>query len=65
MTSVSRDSLAADAARDVELQCARSMPCEAESQRFRLRKVLDGRARSLTARRFSSRLAVQRHASTD
>jgi hypothetical protein len=59
------DCLAAEAARDVELQTARAMPCNAESQRFRLRQVLDSRARNLAKRRFSSRLSVQRHAPTD
>jgi hypothetical protein len=57
--------LAAEAARDVAIQTARTMPCDAENQRFRLRKVLEGRARNLASQRFSSRLAVQRHAPTD
>ena len=57
--------LAAEAARDLDLQTARTMPCDAESQRFRLHKVLDSRARSLAAHRFSSRLTAQRHAPTD
>jgi hypothetical protein len=57
--------LAAEAARDVDVQTARAMPCDAENQRFRLRKVLDSRARNLASQRFSSRLAFQRHAPTD
>jgi hypothetical protein len=57
--------LAEEAARDVDVQAARAMPCDAENQRFRLRKVLDNRARNLAKHRFSSRFAVQRHAPTD
>jgi hypothetical protein len=57
--------LAAEAARDLELQTARVMPCGAENQRFRLHQVLDGRARNLAKRRFSSRLSVQRCAPSD
>ena len=57
--------LAAEAARDVDIQTARTMPCDAENQRFRLRKVLDSRARNLASQRFSPRLALQRHAATD
>ncbi|HXQ16571.1 MAG TPA: hypothetical protein VN814_18295 [Caulobacteraceae bacterium] len=57
--------LAEEAARDVDVQTARDMPCDAETQRFRLRKVLDSRARNLAKTRFSSRLGVQRHAPTD
>jgi hypothetical protein len=57
--------LAEEAARDVVVQTARDMPCDAENQRFRLRKVLDSRARNLAKHRFSSRLAVQLHPPTD
>ncbi len=59
------DELAAEAVRDVDLQNSREMPCGAETQRFRLRQVLDSRARSLARRRFSSRLAVHHCAATD
>jgi hypothetical protein len=57
--------LAAEAARDIDIQTARAMPCDAEDQRFRLHRVLDSRARNLASQRFSSRLAVQQHAATD
>jgi hypothetical protein len=57
--------LAEEAARDVDVQSARAMPCDAENQRFRLRKVLDSRARNLASRRFSSRFTEQRYAPTD
>ena len=59
------DRLAAEAARDLDSQGARAMPCDVENQRFRLRQVLDNRARNLAHRRFSARLAVQRHSPTD
>ena len=59
------DLLAGEAVLDLEAQEAHTMPCDAESQRFRLRQVLSTRARNLAARRFSSRLSVQRCAPTD
>jgi hypothetical protein len=59
------EQLAAEAVRDRDAQMARSMPGDAETQRFRLRQVLDGRARTLASRRFSARLSDQRHEPTD
>jgi hypothetical protein len=59
------DLLATEAVLDLQAQESRSMPCDAESQRFRLRQVMNARARNLATRRFSSRLSVQRHAATD
>jgi hypothetical protein len=59
------DILAREAAIDLDTQTARSMPADAEGQRFRLRQVLDSRARQLGQRRFSSRLSAARHAPTD
>lgn len=59
------DILAKEAAIDRDAQMARSMPADAEGQRFRLHQVLDSRARQLTHRRFSSRLSAARHSPTD
>ena len=59
------DEIAAEAARDLENQKGHDMPCGAENQRFRLQQVLSGRARNLAQRRFSQRLATQRHEPTD
>ncbi len=59
------EALAQQAARDLQLQEARAMPCEAEDQRQRLRQVMASRARNLATRRFSSLLSVQRCEPTD
>jgi hypothetical protein len=59
------DILAREAGIDRDAQVARSMPADAEGQRFRLHQVLDSRARQLSQRRFSSRLSAARHPPTD
>ena len=59
------DILAREAAIDRDAQMARSMPADAETQRFRLHQVLESRARQLGQRRFSSRLSAARHPPTD
>jgi hypothetical protein len=59
------EAVALEAARDVERQINRSMPDSLEHQRFRLKQVLESRARSLGRPRFSPRLAEQRFSATD
>jgi hypothetical protein len=59
------DVLAAEAARDVENEINHLLPGTLEDQRFRLKQVLESRARNLACRRFSSRLSAQRFAPTD
>ncbi|HKT53525.1 MAG TPA: hypothetical protein VJP88_03675 [Caulobacteraceae bacterium] len=59
------DGLAGEAVIDRDAQMARSMPADAEDQRFRLHQVFESRARQLSQRRFSSRLSATRHAPTD
>jgi hypothetical protein len=46
------DALVAEAVRDEEVQAARSMPADAENQRFRLHQVFDERRRRLQHRRY-------------
>jgi hypothetical protein len=59
------DAVAAEAARDLEIQTHHAMPAALEHQRFRLQQVLDSRARNLSRKRFSSRLSTQKFSPTD
>jgi hypothetical protein len=59
------EALAAEAAIDRDVQMARTMPDDAEDQRFRLHQVLEERERRLRHRRFSDRLRRPRCEPTD
>ncbi|MBV9994669.1 MAG: hypothetical protein JO127_05605 [Caulobacteraceae bacterium] len=59
------DALAAEASRDVCREINHALPEGLEHQRFRLKQVLEGRARNLAQRRFSSKLRAQKFAPTD
>ena len=59
------DVLTREALRDVDLQVNHSLPDGLEHPRFRLKQVLESRARNLGRKRFSARLATQKFSATD